>query len=405
MNMTGFVPVAPAGPSQTRAAALAGSAMPAMAAVTARAPSAVRAPRLAPAFAFERETLRGGGGNGVGKGSGKVVVLFRSDLRLDDHPALVHALEEASEVIPVFVFDHPRQFGKTAYGFEKTGKYRAKFLVESVADLRKSLQDKGSDLVVRVGAPEVIVTDLCKKIGCKNVYLHTMPTYEDREVESALAKSLKAMGGKLQTFWANTLYHEEDLPFKISDMPDVYTEFREAVEGKSKICDPLPAPDQLPRLPRGLAAGDIPTLAALGIDDVPTEDICTAPATGVRSVTGGETEALSRVSAYVDESKRYDADMSPHANVTAHLSADFSCRISPWLALGCISPRRIFSEMKKAALSQKALLSSSTYFELVWRDFFNNITMKYEIKRAGATAGRAGRTRKNLTSTKRMSGV
>lgn len=48
------------------------------------------------------------------------MVWFRSDLRVHDNPALTHALEEAGTVVPVYCFD-PRQFGKTSFGFEKTG--------------------------------------------------------------------------------------------------------------------------------------------------------------------------------------------------------------------------------------------------------------------------------------------
>jgi deoxyribodipyrimidine photo-lyase len=27
--------------------------------------------------------------------------------------------------------------------------------------------------------------------------------------------------------------------------------------------------------------------------------------------------------------------------------ANFSCKISPWLAMGCLSPRRMFEDLKK----------------------------------------------------------
>ena len=54
--------------------------------------------------------------------TGKVVVWFRADLRMHDHPALNHALEEAETVIPVFCFN-PKNFGNTPHGFNKTGAY------------------------------------------------------------------------------------------------------------------------------------------------------------------------------------------------------------------------------------------------------------------------------------------
>lgn len=38
-------------------------------------------------------------------------------------------------------------------GFDKTGPYRARFILEALADLRSRLRDAGSDLILRVGRP------------------------------------------------------------------------------------------------------------------------------------------------------------------------------------------------------------------------------------------------------------
>lgn len=300
-------------------------------------------------------------------------------MRLDDHPALSHALEEAATVVPVYCFD-PRHFGRTDYGFEKTGRYRAKFLVESVKDLRQSLRDKGSDLVVRMGKPEEVLAELVKKTSAKEVYMHREVTFEEHKVEAAVNEALDGKAG-VKMMWANTLYHEDDLPFRIDSMPDVYSDFREEVESKGTIRKPLPAPKEMPGISKGLEPGEIPTLTKLGISDVP---ITRVGVSGVNAVTGGETEALKRVKAYVDDAQKMAAQKSVRASVTAHLGADFSCRISPWLALGCISPRRIFEEMQKGTEKKELLLKSSTYYELVWRDFFRCITAKYSNKRSMA---------------------
>jgi deoxyribodipyrimidine photolyase len=40
-------------------------------------------------------------------------------------------------------------------GFDKTGPYRAHFILDALADLRTRLRDAGSDLVVRIGKPGV----------------------------------------------------------------------------------------------------------------------------------------------------------------------------------------------------------------------------------------------------------
>ncbi|HRG08431.1 MAG TPA: SDR family oxidoreductase, partial [Cyclobacteriaceae bacterium] len=47
---------------------------------------------------------------------------------------------------------------KTSFGFPKTGRYRAQFIIESVHDLRQSLRKLGSDLIVRIGKPEEVAS-------------------------------------------------------------------------------------------------------------------------------------------------------------------------------------------------------------------------------------------------------
>jgi deoxyribodipyrimidine photolyase len=42
-------------------------------------------------------------------------------------------------------------------GFDKTGPYRARFVLSALADLRASLRERGSDLIVRTGRPEEVL--------------------------------------------------------------------------------------------------------------------------------------------------------------------------------------------------------------------------------------------------------
>lgn len=319
---------------------------------------------------------------------GTAIVLFRSDLRLDDHAALTAALERSASVIPVFCFD-PRHFGRTPHGFDKTGKYRARFLLDSVRSLREALSAKGSNLIVRLGKPEDVIPNIAQQAGVDRVLLHSEVTYEDQQVERDLRKALEARCGKIEVeaLWSNTLYHRDDMPFPIANMPDVYSDFREAVERTARIAEPLPAPKQMPGLPGHLELGDIPSLAQLGITEHPGRVKNTARAgnSGTAAVRGGEKEALARITAYVRETHARKAQSSG-----ANVGADFSCRVSPWLALGCVSPRRIFHEMKNASNDAMHLTRSSTYFELVWRDFFRCVTSKYSEKRA-ISAGKAGK--------------
>jgi deoxyribodipyrimidine photo-lyase len=69
----------------------------------------------------------------------RVIVWFRQDLRLHDNEALTHAIQSGIEVYPVFIFDERLFHGETKFGFRKTGVHRAKFTIEAIQDLKKSL--------------------------------------------------------------------------------------------------------------------------------------------------------------------------------------------------------------------------------------------------------------------------
>lgn len=67
------------------------------------------------------------------------------------------------------------------------------------------------------------------------------------------------------------------------------------------------------------------------------------------SMVGGETEALERLKRFAAE-----CEAQPHKGFKGGAQdsiygANFSCKISPWLAMGCLSPRTMFNELKKTA--------------------------------------------------------
>ena len=124
----------------------------------------------------------------------RAVVWFRQDLRLHDNEALTNALQRAKEVVPIFVFDERVFKGTTSYGFAKTAKFRAKFIIECVEDLRQSLQNLGIDLVVRIGKPEEEVAKLADQIDAKTVYCNIERTQEEVDVQDALEQNLWKVG-------------------------------------------------------------------------------------------------------------------------------------------------------------------------------------------------------------------
>ncbi|KAI3506614.1 hypothetical protein L1887_21174 [Cichorium endivia] len=313
------------------------------------------------------------------------IVWFRNDLRVNDNESLTSANNESISVLPVYCFD-PRDFGKSSSGFDKTGPHRASFLIESVSDLRKNLQARGSDLIVRIGKPETILAELVKEIGAEAVYAHREVSNDEVKGESKIETALKDEGVEIKYFWGSTLYHIDDLPFKLEEMPTNYGGFREKVKG-IKVRETIQALDQLKGLPSGtdVEGGEIPSLADLGLN--PTANMSQVKSVPNAPIVGGETEAMNRLKQFAAECQAQPPKETKDGSNDSIYGANFSCKISPWLAMGCLSPRSMFDELKKSA-SRTVSSSASNgkdddggmnwlMYELLWRDFFRFITRKY----------------------------
>ncbi len=298
------------------------------------------------------------------------VVWFRNDLRLHDNETLSTALSDSTTVLPVYCFD-PRQFGTTSFGFPKTGAFRAKFLIESVADLRSSLLSIGGHLVVRVGHPEEILPQLAAQVGATAIYFQKETTDEELRVERRLRQQLQPLGIVTKEFWGQTLYHLRDLPMSIQHLPDVFTDFRKQVEKRARVCDIFPTPKRL-KLPENIDAGSLPTLDDFQLQPPPTDT------RGVLNFIGGESAGLKRLHEYFwqkDKLKTYKETRN------GLIGADYSSKFSAWLALGSLSPRKIYDEVKR--YESERIANDSTYwlvFELIWRDYFRFLSLKFGNK-------------------------
>ncbi len=295
---------------------------------------------------------------------------FRNDLRLHDNEGFLKATEKGSEVIPIFIFD-PRVFEGTVRGFRRTGGYRARFIMESVADLRESIRKKGGDLLIRIGEPERVLAELAEQYDVAEVHLSKEIAQEETDVESSLSKRLKPLNVDMVFTWTSTLYHIRDLPFPLNQLPNVFTDFRKSVEKKAAVRATASTPESV-ILPKDYEAGAMPSLSDLGYtdDEVPAID-----PRAVLDYQGGETVGMARLNTYLWES---DNIATYKETRNGMLGADYSSKFSAWLSLGCLSPRHIYEEIKRYEAERTA--NDSTYwliFELLWRDYFHFVMLRW----------------------------
>jgi len=290
---------------------------------------------------------------------------LRNDLRLHDHEALHQAVRRAPAIVPVYCFDE-RLFEETPYGFQRCGALRLRFLIESVQQLQKSFAEKGVKMHVCVGKPELQLAQLAQQTGAKWLYYHREAATEELADEQAVEAALLKLGLECHSCWGSTLFHPDDLPFPISRLPEVFTEFRKKTERESEVRESRAMPRQMKGLP-DLPADIWPPMPA----QIADERI-------VYPFKGGEAAGLARLHAYF-----WEGDHLQHYKETRNglLGADYSSKFSPWLALGCLSPRFIYEEVKR--YEKQRVANDSTYwliFELLWRDYFRFVAFKHGKK-------------------------
>ncbi len=297
------------------------------------------------------------------------IVWFKTDLRLHDNETLVKAIAKSDEIIPVYCFDED-QFQITEYGFQKTGSFRAKFLLEAVADLDKNLRELGSGLIILKGNPEVEIPKIVQEYKACKVFAKREVTYEENQTENLVKTELFKLRCEFETVSTSTLYHAEDLPFSIKDIPDVFSNFRKKTEKDATIRNVFEKPLAI-KSPI-IAPINLPTLKDLGLENIAID------LRAVLQFKGGESEALKRVHHYFFETKSISNYKETRNGM---IGANYSSKFSAWLALGCLSPRELYFELKKYEAQFEA--NESTYwlvFELLWRDYFRFMMKKYHIK-------------------------
>lgn len=297
------------------------------------------------------------------------LVWFKTDLRLTDNETLVRAIAQSDQIIPVYCFDDSH-FETTKYGFKKTGNFRAQLLLETIQDLDASLRAIGSGLLILKGNPEVEIPKIAQQYKVQKVFAKREVAFEEKKTENLVQTELFKMRCEFETFSTSTLYHAEDLPFSIKDIPDVFTNFRKKIEKDATVRSVFKKPIliQSPDIPEL----KLPSLTELGLK------FKTIDSRAVLKFRGGETEAINRLNHYFFETQCLSNYKETRNGM---IGENYSSKFSTWLALGAISSRFIYHEIKKYELQFGA--NESTYwliFELVWRDFFRFMFKKYQTK-------------------------
>ncbi len=117
----------------------------------------------------------------------RAIMWFRRDLRLTDNSAVLAALAEHSDVIPVFVVD--------PHLMKNAGAPRVAYMCDALAALNASM---GGALVFRHGDPVDVIVELAKELDAADVYIARdfAPYGRRRDIE--IAERLVSQGRRLR---------------------------------------------------------------------------------------------------------------------------------------------------------------------------------------------------------------
>jgi len=263
--------------------------------------------------------------------STRSIVWFRRDLRISDHPALVAALSESDEIVPVFIIDSKL--------IERTGSNGLAYLAQSLQHLDASLDKK---LQVIAGQPIEVLKKLQEKYNAQSVHISAeyepISAAQDLEIEKSGIKLVRT-GSAYAVAPGRVLKPSDQTPYR------VYTPFYRAwlAHGWRK-------PEQKPK-----------SIAAVTPDSDSRQFPDWKVPTGVSITEAGEAAANERFKHF----QKNDLDNYDEARNLAGI--DGTSKMSAHLTWGEIHPRTLLAPLGQSKAHEVFRK------EIAWREFYADV--------------------------------
>ncbi|KAI0110955.1 cryptochrome [Hypoxylon sp. NC0597] len=363
-----------------------------------------------------------------------LVYIIRHDLRVSDNPILHHLATTSNHgfthVVPLFVLlphqievsgflkegtQSPFPEAKSQVGhYWRCGPHRAKFIAQSIWNLKDNFEKLGSELTIRIGTYDEVLKTLVDGLQRNDFNVGGVWTigeegYEEKRDETAISEACSSLNIDFQ-LWIDEKYFIDDRDLEQlktpQDLPDVFTTYRKMMEPlreKPRKTLSTPPKDTLPKsienskIPCQTSPFEIPSLydgfeeALLRPINGVLSEVPPFPegATSAHPFRGGEDSAFSRLEYLI----KSGSALSYKASRNGLLGADFSTKLSAYLAQGCITARQIHHRLVVYEDGQdESLAESKGYgegenegtkairFELLWRDYMRLCTRKFKEK-------------------------
>ncbi len=279
----------------------------------------------------------------------KGLIWFRHDLRLTDNPALVSLSRQCDKALMLYVID-PEWFRPNRFQTQAMGHFRKAFLYQTLSALQNELKPYRQKLIVKVGNPIKIITELCVK---HNIDLVAVTQHQGVYEKQQIADLNYFAPARVQVSDSFTLYLESQLNFTKDTFPPTFSQFRKFIKKRNIIpCIPISPPESLPAM----------------IREQEDEWKSNTYMANILPYTGGEDNAHIQLEQYfwkMNGLKNYKSTRNFLDNWRD------SSKLSAWLAHGCVSVRTVAAELDKYEYRYGRSGSTDTLFsELLWREYF-----------------------------------
>eukprot|EP00879_Flechtneria_rotunda_P014736 GHRR01015398.1.p1 GENE.GHRR01015398.1~~GHRR01015398.1.p1 ORF type:complete len:330 (+),score=85.33 GHRR01015398.1:2766-3755(+) len=260
-----------------------------------------------------------------------VLLLFRKDLRLDDNPALLAALQAAKSVIPVFVWS-PEEEGQFQPGRCSKWWWR-----QSVIGLSQQITSLGSRLILRRAKDSCkAVLQLVHETQAKAVFMNHLYDPISLVKDHTLKQQLTDAGILCRTFGACLLFEPWDVLDSIGQPFTTFSDFWTQLQAMPQQPPfPSPPPAALPPVHPKLVSQAIHDLDFFANKEQ-EEASRQLESKWVPGAAGG----LARLEAFL-------TCQLPHFSAAkARVDASITSRLSPWIHVGSLSVRFIYYRVR-----------------------------------------------------------
>lgn len=275
-----------------------------------------------------------------------VLFWFRRDLRIEDNCGLYHALSSGSPVIACFIFDQ-----NILDRLSDSNDARVSFIHQSVTTLKDEIRNRGGELIVRYGLPEVEIPKIVIQYKCNTVFANHDDEPYSRQRDGFIRNWCMETNTGFKTFKDHLIFERNEV-LKPDGRPyTVFTPYSKSWKT---------------HLMSGVAqTGAFPS----SLNSFPSEEISTWKKTSLSPVPTLEEMGFTQAYMEISNETCSDSLLINYHQTRDIPSVEGTSRLGIHLRFGTASIRKV---------AQRAYLTNEVFLnELIWRDFYAMILFHF----------------------------